>query len=1128
MKDKIMKSTNFEFLRSEWNELADLGAFAEHYISTDPQSSLVKSRLLAERIAMLTCKSLKLQISKDGLLSMLKELEYHGFVEKSVLNYFHLVRKAGNTGAHVTEITSNTLDIVKASFNIARWWYIVNKNTKDGLPADFIEITANHSLSKKDDEKQLKKLELLNAKLIKENEELRRKKVLLTNEESESFKIRSIASAESLNFSEEETRKYLIDTSLICAGWNVNDSDHVALEVKLLEQGTYSGKGYADYVLYDDDGTALAVVEAKRANISPEKGRAQAQDYASALQKLNKNNERPLIILTNGYESILLDDQGGPVNLNVKGYPDRIIFGIPSKESLQYRVKFQQKEMQDPASLILRPDIAGRPYQLEAIKAVAERFGEERRRKALVVQATGTGKTRVAIAITELLMRANFAKRVLFLCDRKELRRQARNAFISFMPDRRVEVLKKTKEADVEITIATYPAMMKRFQNYDIAHFDLIIADESHRSIYNKFRDLFIYFDAYQLGLTATPRNAISHDTYGMFDCKEGDPTYYYEYEKAVKEKHLVDFKPISVTTKFLREGIDSGNLTAEEIKQLERDGFDVEDIITDGEDINSKTYIKGTNQEILRNLMENGLQDASQNGPGKSIIFARNIKHASLLQEWFREMYPEYGPDYCALIHSDEARSEALLDKFKTPFANPMIAISVDMLDTGIDVPEVLNLVFAKPVKSWVKFWQMIGRGTRLCENLILDEEGNLANKKEFYIFDHYGNFEYFENATSYEESNYCPSILEKIFEARIALSESSLAHHNKESFDRTIALVKAMINALPVKSLPVQEKLRLRNQVLLDNVLEQFAPETVRVMRHELMPLMRFVPIENRKAYNFDLLMTEIQLEVLNKTSRLEDLLDKLTNSLNSLQNNISAVQAQFENIEELLSDDFWEAEQKLLLANIEEKRIKLRGIMQYSIDTIRTPFSSKVVNLDDKDVVVKHLNPVRPNSDQMNEYKLRVRAVLEPFFQSNPILLKLRKGAKLEEKDFETLLSLILTQNPDVNLKHLKEFYPNFEDLEKEMRTIVGLDGKTVKARFAEFYSTYHNLTSKQMAFMNALQQHIENYGAIQMQTLYKSPFTNFHPNGPDGIFNNEKQLQDFFKVIRTFNHNVQAQL
>jgi type I restriction enzyme R subunit len=774
--------------------------------------------------------------------------------------------------------------------------------------------------------------------------------------------------------------------------------------------------------------------------------------------------------------------------------------------------------MRDPAQLSYRLEIANRPYQVEAIKAVAECFGEKRRQKALIVQATGTGKTRVAIALADLLIQAAYAKRVLFLCDRRELRRQAKNAFTQFMPDRNVTVLTRSKDASAQIVLATYPAMMKQFQNYDVAWFDLIIADESHRSIYNKYRDLFLYFDARQIGLTATPRHQLSHNTYQMFDCQNDDPTYYYEYDRAVSDGYLVDFTPIAVTTKFMREGIHYNALSETEKKRIEEDGIDPESLDIDAKDMDKQAYNKDTNRKILQNLMENGLRDARENGPGKSIIFARNHIHANLLGNLVQKMYPEYGPDYCAVIDVYNPRAEQLIDDFKTPTKDPNIAISVDMLDTGIDVPEVLNLVFAKPIRSYVKFWQMIGRGTRLCPNLL----GPGKDKQRFYLFDHWGNCEYFETNRTLEEASHSQTLLERLYEARLILAETALAKYDKETFDRVISLIRAMLKTLPDESLPVQEQYRHKLFALSDSVLEQFDPATVVLLRHELGPLMRYVNIRGEKeAYDFDLLITELQTELLLESARIDDLKGKLDNSLASLRTNIAAVKDKFEIIKQMRQNAFWQQDQPSLLAALEKNRQILRTIMQYCHILGPPPgIPPLVLDISDSDIHFSIREKVRPSSEEMRAYRQRVREVLEPYFTTDPTLRKLRLGEGLTNGDLDALTSLTLTQSNDVKLDWLREFYPDTQQLEKELRSIVGLDAKMVNEHFAVFFHKHPSLTSLQIAFLNLLQKHIQTYGPMRLADLYEAPFTHMNAEGPDGIFTDETQLSDLINVLHSF--------
>ena len=1118
-----MQSTNFEFLRPVWPELAELGAFAELYAHSDPPSSRMKSRIFAEHLAMRACKTLGIPIADDNFLSILKELAWTKTLPKPVLDTFHQVRLAGNRAAHtLSQDSGHAIETVKSVFDLARWWILFNTGSLAGVPEDFKPIQPAAAPSPQYEVEQLEKLRDITKDLIAENEKLREQQAALTDEAraavSAAFKVKAAEAADALQFSEEETRKRLIDTMLLTAGWNVADKDQVDREVPLNVTGTPSGTGRADYVLFDEDHTPLAVVEAKRTAESPAKGRKQAQGYADALEK--KSGFRPLIILSNGYETTLVDDCGGPTSLAPRGYPDRQIYGIPSRDSLSYRVKFQRERMQDPAQLQHRPDIAGgvgREYQLEAIKAVAECFGEKRRRKALIVQATGTGKTRVAVALSDLLMRAGFAKRVLFLCDRKELRRQAKNAFTQFLPDCNVSILTRTREPAAQVVLGTYPAMMKRFQQYDVAWFDLIIADESHRSIYNKYRDLFLYFDALQIGLTATPRKKISHNTYKMFQCDNECPTYCYEYERAIQEGTLVDFTPITVTTRFLREGIHYNQLSDEERRRIEEEGIDPESLDIEAERLDSQTYNKDTNRKILQNLMENGLRDNTESGPGKSIIFARNHIHAELLGKLFQEMYPEFGPNYCAVIDNYNPRAEQLIDDFKTPGRDPVIAVSVDMLDTGIDVPEVLNLVFAKPVKSYVKFWQMIGRGTRLCKDL----HGLGKDKERFYLFDHWGNCEYFEMEKAKEEPQASESLLERLFEARLALSETALAKYDRATFDRTLPLVRGMIHALPDNSLPVQEKYRHKLFALSGSTLEHFAPATVELVRKELAPLMRYVNIRgDKEAYAFDLLLTDLQTELLRKSAAAEGLKDKLDNNLAGLQTSITAVRDKFDHIKPLREQRFWEQPLPSLLSALEEKRQALRGIMQFSLTPGTPPgIPPRILDIADSGVIYTVRGTIRPSPEDMRVYREKVRGVLEPHFVTDPTLRKLRHGEPLLETDFTHLASLVLTQNAGVSLEALREFYPATPQLEMELRAIVGMDAEVVKERFAVFFHKHPSLGSMQVAFLNLLQRHIQTYGPVQLENLYEAPFTHLSADGPDGIFTSEEQMQDLVHVLKS---------
>ena len=720
---KIMDSINFEILRERWPEMATLGGFAEQYAHTDSASALIKLRTFAEQLVEGIYQTHNLSLPyQPNLFNLLAEESFQEMVPKVVQDKLHLIRINGNKAAHGQQTQSETaLFCLQEAWDLGRWYFVTyGDGQADECPAyqepPFEDIKAKLTTEKKAALEKLATQEAQLQELLQQVEALRAqgKAAEATEAELLAFKTAGQAAADALKFDEATTRKRLIDQQLIKEGWtlepNGGNTSEVSLEEEVPHQPTPSGIGYADYVLWGDNGKPLAVIEAKKTAVGSDKGRTQAKLYADGLEK--KHGQRPVIFYTNGFEIFIWDD--------AQDYPPRRLYGFYSKDSLWYLVQ-QRQNKKNLDSVKPKKEIIGeRLYQIQAIQQICERF-MKKHRKALVVQATGTGKTRVAVALTDILLRAGWGIRILFLCDRLELRKQAKNTFTDFINEPLTVVTAKTaQDRNPRIYMATYPAMMKIFQTFDAGFFDLIIADESHRSIYNRYKDLFKWFDCLQVGLTATPVDKINHNTFRLFDCQDLNPTAYYSLEQAVEEKYLVPYEVYTHTTEFLREGIKYGQLSPEQKQELEDAGEDPTLFDYDPQDLDKKVFNRDTNREIIRNLMENGIRDGLGQLPGKTIIFARNHNHAVLLSQVFDELYPQYGGKFCQVIDNYDPRAEQLIDDFKDP-DNPLtIAVSVDMLDTGIDVPEVVNLVFAKPVFSWVKFWQMIGRGTRpLCESV-------------------------------------------------------------------------------------------------------------------------------------------------------------------------------------------------------------------------------------------------------------------------------------------------------------------------------------------------------------------------------------------------------------------------
>lgn len=867
-----MNSRNFEILRAAWPELAALGGFAESYAHTDPASALVKLRLFAENFTKDIYRDLALPKPEQAtLVDLLTNQSFAAITPTVILDKLHALRIHGNKAAHGEPATSkNAIWLLQEAFDLSRWLLVqFGKGDAKAIPA-FRQPSVDGSDDTKGQLKREKRqvLERLAAQeaqmevLLRDLEDARKTAATAEKraEEIQALASSGAATANLLQFDEATTRARIIDSLLAVTGWNVAPGQastaQVGKEVEVLHQPTSTGLGYADYVLWDDNGSPLAVVEAKKTSVDPEHGRQQAKIYADGLGKMHR--QRPVIFYTNGYDIWMWDDA-----LN---YPPRKVFGYYSKDSLQYLVKFQRAARKPLNSLEVSETIVNRLYQIEAIKRVCERFSQGHR-KALVVQATGTGKTRVAIALADLLIRAGWVKRVLFLCDRRELRKQAKNAFGDFVSEPiRIVSSRVNSSATERIFLATYPAMQKVYQSFDVGFFDLIIADESHRSIYNVYGDMFHYFDCLQVGLTATPIDFVARNTFTLFGCEGQLPTANYDLEQAVEDRWLVPFEVFEHTTQFLREGIRLDILTKEQIQELEDQGEDPSQYDFSSEQIDKIIYNKDTNRAILRNLMEDGLRDATAQLPGKSIIFARNHQHAVLMRQLFDEMYPQYGGRFCQVIDNYDPRAEQLIDDFKGDGTNDelTIVISVDMLDTGIDIPEILNLVFAKPVRSPVKFWQMIGRGTRLRPDLF----GPGRHKTIFRIFDHWANFERFETGYRPAEPVQSKPLLQLVFEARLTLAELALRKSELTIFDTVIDLIGKDIEALPEESVAVRERWREKRSLSTPAVLKAFAPATVAMLRQTIAPLMQWRNIRGHgDAYALDLLMARIQIAALQK---------------------------------------------------------------------------------------------------------------------------------------------------------------------------------------------------------------------------------------------------------------------
>jgi type I restriction enzyme, R subunit len=1121
--DVVMKSQNFEFLRRKHSELADLGGFAETYARPDPGSALLKLRLFVEHVVGLIYAEYRLpRPFSDNLNDMLNETVFRSAVPEVVLNKLHAIRKAGNRAAHREAPTMQVALLnLRDGFAIGQWVHVqldggsvgqcqaYSEPASPALPGAVLEKEKKEALAKlAAQEAQLQKA-LADLEAERKKYEAVEQSFTVTKEQLEQLRSEGQKAANILHFSELVTRHRLIDEELVEAGWDVGQNgkstEQVRQEVQVSAMPTASGEGFADYVLYGDDGKPLAVIEAKKTSKDPRVGAEQARIYATCLEK--ETGQRPAAFYTNGNDIYLWDD--------AQGYTPRKVYGFYSKDSLEYLIH-QRKNKTPLTSVAPNLVIAERMYQLEAVKRVSERF-EKKFRRALLVQATGTGKTRVAISLCDLLMRAGWAKRILFLCDRRELRKQADNVFKEFMPGEPRVVVDSTtsQDRDKRIYLATYPAMMKCFESFDVGFFDLVIADESHRSIYKKYRELFLYFDALQVGLTATPVRFIDRDTFKLFGCENDDPTSNFGFEEAVNSTppYLVPLRVREFQSKFRKEGFKYSQMSPAQRAELEEQEEDAQSVDHEPEELDKDVFNKGTSRIILRSLMEEGIRDATGSRVGKTILFARSHLHAVHLAELFDELYPQYGGTFCRIIDNQETRADQLIDDFKSKDSDPVIAISVDMLDTGIDVPEVVNLVFAKPVKSYVKFWQMIGRGTRLCRNLF----GPGRDKTQFLIFDHGKNFWFFEEKYKEKQPSPQKSLLQKVFEARIGVAEAALDKMNEPVFQATVdLLVQDIRDAMASKSIEVRD--RRKELELLSNrdTLAQFGAATKADLLSIAAPLMQWRNIRgDEDAYRFDLLVTRLEDAVLKSAPAVADLKAAVEHEVARLMKNQNPVKAKAAAILAVESKDFWVG---VTVPKLEDIRGELRGIMKYQAQVPTGRLMPRVFDVTDADVEGVDHTP-KLEGLELIEYRHRVEKVIREHFSNNPTLERIRAGKPVLEEELEALTTLVLRVDDKANLKHLIQ--PELKrSLLDVLRGLVGLDPAAVDEAFTGFVHKHTRLSAQQLRFMQVLKNHIAQNGGIELERLYEPPFTTIHAEGIDGVFTEAGQVDEILAILETF--------
>lgn len=928
---------------------------------------------------------------------------------------------------------------------------------------------------------------------------------------------------------EAQTRQQIIDGRLLKAGWDVSNPSQVTSELDIwvgipdelrdAPLTEYSGHQFADYALLGDDGTPIAVVEAKKTSKDARIGQEQARQYAENIQRTT-GKDFPFVFYTNGNDIYFWDTEK---------YPPRKVYGFPTKQDLE-RLMFLRKNEKPLSQELIDREISGRPYQIEAIRSVFENI-EKGRRKALLVMATGTGKTRTVVSMADVLMRTNRVQRVLFLVDRIALRNQALDAFKEFLPN--APVWPKVGETEISkdrrVYSATYPTMLNIIQNKDCPlsphFFDLIIADESHRSIYNVYKNIFDYFDALEIGLTATPKDAVEHNTFSLFDCEDGIPTYAYSYEEAINNKppYLCDFEVLKIRTKFQKEGIRKDNIPVREQQKLLADGKEPEEINFAGTDLEKKVTNRGTNALIVQEFMEECIKDPSGTLPGKTIFFAMTMKHARRLEEVFNDLYPEYKGNIAKVIVSDDARvygKGGLLDQFINQDF-PRIAISVDMLDTGIDCRELVNLVFAKPVFSYTKFWQMIGRGTRLLEPKKM--KSWCLEKDKFLIMDCWENFEYFQMNPQGKTERDSKPIPVRLFQAKLQKLNVVDSAGKEELRNKVIESLKRDIAKLPENNVVILDSRSKLDK--LDNTFWQKLTDDKKLfLEKEVAPLMRTRTGEDYKAMSFELKVLNYSIEKLNPAAdskKLETMSDAIVEMVSDLPLTVNVVAREEQLINEIVNNNY--------IARTDENGLdlvieRIAPLMKYREEGIKPDQTI----LDLRDITAeKQYIKFGPENERITiqKYREKVEALITELEEKNEILKKIKSGEPVTQEEVEELADVLDDYDPYPTEENLQKAYDarqvKFLDLIKYIMGIGDLVtfSEKVTEAFAEFIAEHNTMSAKQIQFLQTLQLFIIENGKLEKKDLVNEPFTKIHANGFLGLF--PAQLQ---KEILSFTNTL----
>lgn len=1091
-------------------------ATAEDFQAVNPIVSAQNARLALETMVKTIYRLKGWQTGeRANLLSLTTDERFVAFIDSSeMMRRIHYVRKIGNNAAHGGDFVGRR----ESFFAVLNLYYFIGSvvlawQMIDTLP-DFDKELIPQSFEP-GNMAVIPAQRLADAATTEASEAVAEAVTETSEAQPETVNAQPVVS----DLTEADTRRLYIDLLLREAGWKITEIEgekvprQAGVEIEVSGMPSESGKGYADYVLLGDDGTPLAVVEAKRTSVDPNKGRHQAELYADCLAA-QYGCPRPVIYYTNGFDTNVIDGMG---------YPPRKVMGFHTLDELRRMIA--QRGRNDITDLQISDKISGRPYQKRVITSVCKHFNDKHRR-ALLVMATGTGKTRVSISLVDVLVRNGWVKNVLFLADRIELVNQAMRNFAKLLPDMTVSSLRDNDvDKNARILFSTYQTMIGHLdrddKTFSIGRFDLIIIDEAHRSVFGKYGAIFDYFDTLLLGLTATPRNEVDRSTYDLFGMEQGVPTDSYEYEEAVADGYLNDYIPIKDNSQILTEGIDPAKLSKVEREQLQEifeyekmmKGLDPKEDYSrniSANEIFKYIFNENTVDHVLNRLMSDGIRVKDGAMVGKTIIFAYNHRHAMFIAERFGKMFPELGADFCRVIDNYEKYSANLITNFSDKDKMPQIAVSVDMLDTGIDIPEIVNLVFFKPIHSKIKFWQMIGRGTRLCPDLF----GPGQDKGKFLIFDFYRNFEFFEMNPEGSQPTRQQSIVSLLFSLRTdikyALQDGKYQtdEETKTLHDEIAETLHKEIDSLNRSRLDVRQHLREVETFSKKEAMVCLTIGDVEVLKNNIAPLLRDSN-SDVSALKFDALMLRSQLSTVDSTINARNTDNKIKTIARYLKEkkaSIPQVMAKMAVLDEVVTPQFWEHKN---INRLEYVRVELRELIQYldGESTGRT-FTVNITDTFQQDNTGVNIQPVKT-------YRKRAEDYLREHLPDDPALQKIYHLEQLDESDIARLEQIFWHElGTQEEYKAQTHTNPYMHHVAAFIRSIIGIEQDAALEKYRQL-THGGELTRMQEEYLRMLIKYVCENGDINPMVLQQQNFINFMTifrNSPMSVVNYVKMMSN----------------